>query len=106
MKYRSSSVLDLNWWTSRVTIPLLRIKSPDIILLNVSGPLVPEQGIEPLSTAYRAIALPLSYTGMVGSMGIEPMASRVWGGRSTAELTARWCWREELNLHERELTRS
>lgn len=41
---------------------------------------MPVRGIEPRSTGYKSVALPLSYTGVDGAAGFEPADDRIKAG--------------------------
>ena len=46
------------------------------IRIVLCGGLEPASGIEPPSTIYRTVALPLSYAGVERTTGIEPVMAR------------------------------
>ena len=48
-----------------------------VLPIKLQKQMEPAKRVELVSIAYRAIALPLSYTGMMGALGFEPKTTRL-----------------------------
>lgn len=56
-------------------------------------------GIEPATSGFQPNALPLSYEGMVPTVGLEPTSPALQAGAKPSQLQWRWGDRRESNPH-------